>query len=147
RSRGGAGGWRSLRWMARDHAEDSARQPAETGRAKGCIMSRGGRGDVPESVRRLVRPPTRLPADQDGVLHAHGADSGEVELRVWAAASAEESEGIRRFEQAAAQIDWGVPGPHEVRWQPVPRSNPRLASPEGPRFDGPENEVFDRVEL
>jgi hypothetical protein len=89
----------------------------------------------------------RLPADQDGVLYAHVADSGDVELRVWTAASAEESEEIRRFEQAAAQIDWGVPGAHEVRWELVPRSNPRLTSPEGPRLDGPENEVFDRVAL
>jgi len=104
-------------------------------------------GEPSEKVLTLLQPPTRLDEDHDGVLYSCLTDAGEVEMRVWTAGSRRESEEIRRFEEAAARVDWKEPGPHEVRWEPVAPTSPRIANPQGPRFEGPENEVFDTIRL
>src|SRR5262249_13612307 len=83
----------------------------------------------------------------DGVMYTEATAAGDVEIRIWTPGSDEERKEIQRFERAAKRIDWGVPGPHEVRWEPVPRSNPRVARPEGAREDGPWNAVSDRTPL
>jgi len=105
-------------------------------------------GAPSEKVLTLLQPPTRLDRDHDGVVYACLTDAGEFEMRVWTAGSEREAEEIRRFEQAAAaRVDWKEPGPHEVRWEPVDPTNPRIANPQGPRSEGPENEVFDMILL
>jgi hypothetical protein len=98
-------------------------------------------------VKRLVQPPVRLENGIDGVLYMQVDDSDEVHAMIWTAGSKEESEEIRRFEGAASKIDWSLPGVHEVRWEPVARSNPRLARPQGPKSSGPEDEVYDTILL
>lgn len=104
--------------------------------------------DAPsERVLTLLQPPSRLDRDHDGVVYACLTDAGEVEMRVWTAGSEREAEEIRRFEQAAARVDWKEPGPHEVRWEPVAPTNPRIADPQGQRSEGPENKVFDTIRL
>jgi hypothetical protein len=100
-----------------------------------------------EPVRRLVQPPERLQGGLDGVLYTLVDDSDQAHVRIWRAGSEEESEEIRRFEEAASRIDWSVPGIYEVRWEPVVRSNPRVASPQGPKGGGPEDEVYDTIDL
>ncbi|WP_165226414.1 SMI1/KNR4 family protein [Aquisphaera insulae] len=101
-----------------------------------------------ESRVMLVMPPRRVGKSIDeGILYTEVTATGEVEIRIWTVGSDEERTEMQRFEEAARRIDWSVPGPHEVRWEPVPRSNPRVACPEGPREDGPWNVVYDRIEL
>src|SRR5206468_9286328 len=101
-----------------------------------------------QSSVTLVLPPQRIGKSiADGVMYSEVTAAGGVEIRIWTPGSDEERNEIQRFERAAKRIDWGVPGPHEVRWEPMPRTNPRVARPEGASEDGPWNAVYDRIAL
>lgn len=96
----------------------------------------------------LLFPPQRIGKSiADGVMYTEVTATGDVEIRIWTPGSDQERKEIQRFEKAAKVVDWSVLGPHEVRWEPVPRTNPRVACPEGPREEGPWSAVYDRIEL
>jgi hypothetical protein len=106
------------------------------------------RGGAARSSVTLVLPPQRVGRSiADGVMDTEATAAGGVEIRIWTPGSDEERTEIQRFEKAAKWIDWGVPGPHEVRREPVPRTNPRVARPEGAREEGPLSTVYDRIAL